>query len=56
LEKGEVGPQKGIKQQKKAKEPKDKRATSVDNWNEDVVRLKQRTWSPQLEINGALIS
>ena len=56
LKEGEVGPQEDVKQQKKAKEPKDKRATSMDSWNEDVVRLGQRTWSPQLEINGAPIS
>ena len=31
LEEGEVGPQKGVKQQKKAKKPKDKRAKSVDS-------------------------
>ena len=31
LEEGEVAPQKGTKQQKMAKDPRDKRATSVDS-------------------------
>ena len=34
LEKGELGPQKGAKQQKKAKEPKDKRTKSVESRDE----------------------
>ena len=38
LEEGEVGPQKGVKQQKKAREPKDKRNKSMDNRDEAVVR------------------
>jgi len=55
LEDGKVGPQKGAKQQRKAKDPKDKRAKSVDNWDEAEVRRGQRTLSPRLEMNGALI-
>ena len=31
LEEGEVGPQKGAKQQRKTREPKDKRAQSVES-------------------------
>ena len=34
LEKGELGPQKGAKQQKKAKEPKGKRTKSVESRDE----------------------
>ena len=34
LEEGEVGPQKGAKQQKKTKEPKDKRTKSVESRDE----------------------
>ena len=34
LEEWEVAPQKGIKQQKMAKDPKDKRSTSVDSREE----------------------
>ena len=34
LEEGEVGPQKGAKQQKKANEPKDKRTKSVESRDE----------------------
>ena len=56
LEEGEVEPQKGVKQQKKAKEPKDKRAKSVDSRDEAVMRRGQRTWSLRLEIDGAPIS
>ena len=29
-----MAPQKGTKQQKTAKDPKDKRSTSMDNWEE----------------------
>ena len=55
MEEGEVGPQKGVKQQKKVREPKDKRAKSVDSRDKAVVRWGQRTWSPRLEIDGASI-
>ena len=34
LEEGEVGPQKRVKQQRKTKEPKDKRASSMENRDE----------------------
>ena len=34
LEEGEVAPQKGTKQQKIAKDPRDKRSIFVDSWEE----------------------
>ena len=41
-----------------AKDPKDGRSISVDNWEEQNmadVCLSQRTWSPRLEVDGAAI-
>ena len=38
LEEGDVGPQKGAKQQKKTREPKDKRAKSVESRDETELR------------------
>ena len=58
LEEGELVPQKGAKQQKMAKDPKDRRSTSVDSREEPSraeVRLQQCTWSPRLEVDGATI-
>ena len=43
LEEGEVAPQKGTKQQKKSKDPKDKRAKSIDSRDEAKIRRGQRT-------------
>ena len=40
------------------KDPRDRRSTSVDNREEQNrvdVRLSQRTWSPRLEVDGAVI-
>jgi len=54
LEEGEVGPQKA-KQQKKGREPKDKRMKSIDSRDEAAYRRGQRTWSPWLELDGAPI-
>ena len=54
LEEGEVGPQKA-KQQKKGKEPKDKRTKSIDSREEAAIRREQRTWSPRLGLDGAPI-
>ena len=54
LEEGEVGPQKA-KQQKKGKEPKDKRTKSVDSRGEAALRMKQRTWFLRLELDDASI-
>ena len=53
-----MAPQKGTKQQKTAKDPRDKRATFVDSREEQIgaeVCLQHRTWSPQLEVDGAAI-
>lgn len=58
LEEGEVAPQKGTKQQKMARDPRDKRSTSVDNREEQSlaeVHTQQHTWSPRLEVDGAAI-
>ena len=58
LEEGEVVPQKGAKQPKTAKKPKDKRASSMDSreeHNRAKVRIQQCTWSPWLEVDGATI-
>ena len=43
LEEGEVGPQKGAKQQKKTREPKDKRAKSVESQDEAELHQGQRS-------------
>ena len=56
LEEGEVAPQKGTKQQKTIKDPRDKRATSVDSRDEVEVRRQQRTWAPRIELEGTPIS
>ena len=57
-EEGELLPQKGMKQQKTANDPKDKRSISVNSQKEQnlaEVRLPQRVWLPQLEVDGAEI-
>lgn len=56
LEEGEVAPQKGSKQQKTIKDPKDKRASSVESRDEAEVRRQQCTRAPQIELEGAPIS
>ena len=58
IEDGELPPQKGAKQQKTAKDPKDKRFSFMDSREEHnlaEVRLQQRTWSPRLDVDGAAI-
>ena len=58
IEEGELLPQKGTKQQKTAKDPKDRRSSSMDSREEQnptEVRLQQRAWSPRLEVDGAAI-
>ena len=55
LEEGEVAPRKDNKQQKIAKDPRDKRAISVDSRDEAEVRLPQWTWAPRIEMEGAPI-
>ena len=58
LEEGEMASQKGTKQQKTIRGPKDKRFSLVDSREEQSlaeVRLQPRTWAPQLEVDGASI-
>ena len=58
LEEGEVASQKGTKQQKTIRGPKDKRFSLVDNRKEQSlaeVCLQPRTWAPRLEVDGASI-
>ena len=55
LEEGEVALQKGAKQQKKTKDPNDKRAKSVESQDKAKVRRRQCSWAPQLEVEGAPI-
>ena len=54
LEEGEVGPQKGIKQQKVAKDARDRRSHFVDSREEQNradVHMTQCTWSLRLEVD-----
>ena len=55
LEEGELVPRKENKQQKMAKDPRDRRGPSVDNRDEAEVRRPQRPWAPRLEMDGATI-
>ena len=55
LEEGKVAPQKDNKQQKVAKDPRDKRGASIDSRDEAEVHRPQRTWAPRLEMEGAPI-
>ena len=55
LEEGEVAPRKDNKQQKVAKDLRDKRGTFVDSRDEAEVRQPQRTWAPRIEMEGAPI-
>ena len=55
LEEGEVSPQKGAKQQKKAREPKDKRTKLVERRDEVELHRSQRSWAPRLEVEGTPI-
>ena len=57
LEEGEVVPRQG-KQQKTTREQKNKRAPSIESWDEEnwaEVRVSPRTWSLKLEVNGVAI-
>ena len=47
-------PQRGTKQQK-TKDPRDKRAKSVDSRDDAEVHRQQRTWAPVIEKDGAPI-
>ena len=55
LEEGEFGSQKGAKQQRKTREPKDKKAQSVESRDEAELRRRQRSWALCLEVEGAPI-
>ena len=55
LKEGEVGLEKA-KQQKKGKEPKEKRTRYVDRRDEAAMRREQRTWSSHLKLDGTPIS
>ena len=56
LEEGELVPRKENKQQKMAKDPRDRRGPSVDNKDEAEVCRPQRPWAPRLEMDGVAIS
>ena len=56
LKEGKVASWKDNKQQKVAKDPRDKRGTSVDSRDEAEVCQPQRTWAPLIEMEGAPIS
>ena len=55
LEEGELVFGKENKQQKMAKDPRDKSGPFVDNRNEAEVSWPQRAWAPRLEMEGAAI-
>ena len=58
LEEGEVGPQKGMKQQRVNPDARDKRSQSVESREEQNranVCIAPRTWNPWLEVDGAPI-
>ena len=55
LEEGEVAPRNDNKQQKMAKDPRDKRGASVDSRDKAEIRQPQGTWAPRLEMEGAPI-
>ena len=55
LEDGEVAPRKDNKQQKMAKDPRDKKGASVDSRDEAEIHWPQRIWAPRLELEGAPI-
>ena len=55
LEEGELVPQKENKQQKMAKDLRDRRGPSVDSRDETEVRRPQRPWALRLEMDGAAI-
>ena len=55
LEEGKLAPRKDNKQQKVAKDPKDKKGTFVDSRDEAEVRRPQWTWAPRLKMEGSPI-
>ena len=50
-----MAPRKDNKQQKVAKDPRDKKGASVDSRDEAEVRRPQWTRAPRLKMEGALI-
>ena len=58
LEEGKVGPRKGTKQEKGVPDARGRKSQSMDSREEQNradVRMTQRTWSPQLELDRAPI-
>ena len=55
LEEGELVSWKDNKQQKVAKDPRDKKGAFVNSRDEVEVRRPQRTWAPRIEMEGAPI-
>ena len=55
LKEGEIAPRKDNKQQKMAKDPRDKKGASIDSRDEVEIHWHQRIWAPQLELEGAPI-
>ena len=55
LEEGKMAPRKDNKQYKVAKDPRDKRGTSVDSKDKAEVRRPQRTQAPRIEMKGTPI-
>ena len=58
LREGQMGPRKGTKQKKVILDAQDRRSQFVDSWegqNRADVHVRQRTWSPWLEVDGAPI-
>ena len=56
LEEGKVIPRKENKQQKMAKDLRDRRGPSVDSRDEAEVCRPQQPWAPRLEMDGVAIS
>ena len=56
-EEGEIGREKARPQKKgkETKEPREKRTRSTDTRDEAAIRREHRTWSPRIELDGALI-
>ena len=55
LEEGELVSWKDNKQQKMAKDPRDKKGASVNSRDEVEIRRPQWTWAPRIEMEGAPI-
>ena len=55
MEEGEVKTKKGAKQYRKTKEPKDKKALSMESRDEAELRRGQHFWALWLKVEGAPI-